>query len=269
MGGLALLGLSVVYIGSEMVMAKAWPMPEAAFHVPKNATVAEGAHLATTLGCIDCHGARLEGLYMDFVPNSTVYSRNLPALARTYTDADFERVIRRALKPDASSVVVMPSNQYASLTDRETGSLIAYIRSIKSDAPQVPDPKYGLMVRTGLMLGMFSTEATARANNKPPLDLGPGLATGRHIAMTACAECHTSSLAGHNGDPLQTPDLAIVASYDRSDFIRFMRTGKAPGNRELELMSASARARFSHFTDAELNALYDYLAARGQKLAAQ
>jgi cytochrome c553 len=269
MGGVALLAVGGIYLGSEMVRTKTWPMPGGAFHVPANATVVEGAHLASTLGCTDCHGARLEGQYMDFVPGSTVYSRNLPALARTYTDADFERAIRGALKPDGSSVIVMPSNQYAGLTDRETGSLIAYIRSIRSDAPQVPDPQYGLMVRTGLMLGKFSTEATARANAKPPLDLGPGLATGRHIAMTACAECHTSSLAGHDGAPLETPDLAIVAAYDRPDFIRFMHTGKAAGNRELELMSAVARARFSHFSDAEVNALYDYLAARGQKLAAQ
>jgi hypothetical protein len=31
-------------------------------------------------------------------------------------------------------------------------------------------------------------------------------------------------------------------------------------------MSATARARFSHMSDAELRALYDYLAARGHKL---
>jgi mono/diheme cytochrome c family protein len=267
--GLVLLGMGWVYFRSETVRAKVWPMPEAAFHVPRDSTVADGAHLAKTLGCVDCHGARLEGQYMDFIPGSTVYSRNLPALAGTYTDADFERVIRRALKPDGRSVMIMPSNQYAGLTDRETGSLIAYIRSIKSNLPQVPDLQYGLMVRVAIMQGMFPTEATARRDYKPPLDLGPGLSTGRHIAMTSCAECHTSTLAGHNGPPVQSPDLAIVASYERPDFIRFMRTGKAAGNRELPLMSAVARARFSHFSDIEVNALYDYLVARGQKLVAQ
>jgi len=44
------------------------------------------------------------------------------------------------------------------------------------------------------------------------------------------------------------------------------RTGKAAGNRELPLMSTVARVRFRHFSDGELNAIYDYLAARGRKL---
>jgi hypothetical protein len=45
-----------------------------------------------------------------------------------------------------------------------------------------------------------------------------------------------------------------------------MRTGKAVGNRELPMMSAVARVRVSHLGDTDLNALYDYLAARGRKL---
>jgi hypothetical protein len=60
--------------------------------------------------------------------------------------------------------------------------------------------------------------------------------------------------------------LSIVASYERADFLRFMRTGKAVGNRELPMMSAVARVRVSHLGDTDLNALYDYLAARGRKL---
>ena len=57
-----------------------------------------------------------------------------------------------------------------------------------------------------------------------------------------------------------------MASYDRGDFLKFMHTGKAAGNRELHMMSTVARVRMSKLTDAELNALYDYLAARGRKL---
>jgi hypothetical protein len=48
-----------------------------------------------------------------------------------------------------------------------------------------------------------------------------------------------------------------VVSYERADFVKLMRTGKAAGNRELPLMSATARARFRHFSDDELNAVYD------------
>lgn len=53
----------------------------------------------------------------------------------------------------------------------------------------------------------------------------------------------------------------------RSDFLNFMHTGKAMGNRELRMMSAVARVRIGHLTDTDLNALYDCLAARGRKLS--
>ena len=46
-----------------------------------------------------------------------------------------------------------------------------------------------------------------------------------------------------------------------------MRTGKAAGGRELKFMSPTARTRFAHFSDDEIAALYDYLAARGEKLS--
>jgi hypothetical protein len=72
-----------------------------------------------------------------------------------------------------------------------------------------------------------------------------------------------TSLGGHEGD---TPDLTLVAAYEYDDFQTFMRTGRAVGSRQLRLMSTTARARFSHMSDAEIRALYDYLAARGRKL---
>jgi len=102
---------------------------------------------------------------------------------------------------------------------------------------------------------------------KPALDLGPKYEHGRHLAMTACGECHTTALQGETPpQPGHPPDLSIIAAYDRSAFLHFMHTGKAVGNRELPMMSALARVRISHLGDTDLNALYDYLVARGRKL---
>jgi hypothetical protein len=44
-----------------------------------------------------------------------------------------------------------------------------------------------------------------------------------------------------------------------------MRTGVATGERQVGLMSQVARGRFVHFTDAEVDAIYDYLAARARR----
>ena len=87
----------------------------------------------------------------------------------------------------------------------------------------------------------------------PALDLGAQFARGRQIAMAACGECHTTALAGEvPPQPHHPPDLSIVASYERADFLKFMHTGKAAGNRELRMMSdvgartdqSSERSRF-------------------------
>jgi cytochrome c553 len=77
-------------------------------------------------------------------------------------------------------------------------------------------------------------------------------------ASDACTECHGLDLTGGE----KAPDLRVAASYSAEAFTRLLRTGKAAGDRELELMSGVARRRFSHFNDAEIQALQTYLLAR-------
>ena len=67
---------------------------------------------------------------------------------------------------------------------------------------------------------------------------------------------------------LKTPDLMVAAAYDPEDFDRFMRTGKAAGNRELPMMSGVARDRFALFTSQENAALHEYLKARVNRVMA-
>ncbi len=193
-------------------------------------------------------------------------SRNLTRLAQTFSDADFDHAIRRGLRPDGTSVAEeMPADAFQFVTDADLGDMVSYIRSLPPAGADIAPPSYDLKARYKLLYGGGKVDAMWFADQKPALDLGPNYARGRQLAMAACGECHTTSL---HGQPGATPDLLIVASYDRADFVHFMRTGKAAGNRELPLMSDTARQRFSHFDDAELGQIYDYLAARGQKLTA-
>jgi cytochrome c553 len=121
--------------------------------------------------------------------------------------------------------------------------------------------------RFKLLRGQVKTDRMWFPLQTPALDLGAPYVRGRQIAMTACGECHGTTLEGQTISPdHRPPNLSIVAAYARADFLKFMHTGKAIGNRELSMMSAVARVRVSHLSDADLNALYDYLAARGTKL---
>lgn len=96
--------------------------------------------------------------------------------------------------------------------------------------------------------------------------------------MTAinCAECHGPALKG--GDRAQadfnpsfgarwppTPDLAIVGAYDLQKFNRLMRTGVPANGRKLDEMADVAKQDLTHFTDDEIETLYDYLQERAKR----
>lgn len=270
LAGLAMCGAFAIYFISEQMLDRRFAVPRTPFKAVRTAeTVARGKHLATIAGCTHCHGRDLQGALFDALPSdSAVYARNLRRVMQTWSDADFEHLLRHGVKPDGRGAIVMPSDGYVYLDDSDVGALIAYLRSLPVEKADTPPARFGLFSRLGLILGLFKADFEYMGLGKPPLDLGPRYAKGRHLALTACAECHGTALTGHSDDPnFITPDLMIVAAYSREDFTTLLRTGKAAGNREIGLMSDAARWRFAEFTDDEVGALYDYLSARGAKLA--
>lgn len=268
----ALAAVAYVYVASESEIAKSYPLPPSRLHASSDAdSIARGKHFAAAYGCMDCHRKNLQGT---FIPDFRMTSRNLTRLAKTFTDADFDHAVRMGLRPDGTSVAEqMPSDAFQFMAAADLADIVAYLRSLPPQGNDVPIPSFGLMQRAAFLKGIMHTDQFWFGMQKAALDMGPHYARGRSLAMAACGECHMTALTGPPPDPGQLgprpPDLSLVASYDRADFLRFMRTGKAAGNRELRMMSAAARVRFSHFTDSELGAIYDYLSARGKQLAEQ
>jgi hypothetical protein len=54
----------------------------------------------------------------------------------------------------------------------------------------------------------------------------------------------------------------IVGAYTPAEFAKLMREGIPKDGKERELMTRTARNRFAHFTNDEVNALYTYLAGK-------
>jgi mono/diheme cytochrome c family protein len=262
---LALAAVAYVYIASEQIIGRHYPLPSSHIHASTDPKViALGQHLVRPYGCADCHRPNLQGT---FIEDFGMSSRNLTRLATTFSDADFDRAIRRGLRPDGTSVAEsMPSDAFQYMPDADVVAIISYIRSLKVAGENIPEPSYDLVRRLGLLKGDVKVGQAWFPLQKPALDLGPPYARARVMATSACGECHGTSLEGQGGAPHTPPNLTLVASYDRGDFVKLMRTGKAAGNRELHMMSAVARVRMSKLTDSELNGLYDYLSARGKKL---
>src|SRR5258708_37248752 len=145
--------------------------------------------------------------------------------------------------------------------DNGLGAIIAYGRSLPRGGQDPVEWRPGWQGRWAMATGEFPPGVTfvAVARAQAPRDLGAATARGRHLASVACAECHGGDLTGQKGGP---PDLAVAGAYDPADFHRLMRTGVAAGGRQVGMMSAVARKRFSHFTDDEVEAIRLYLVAR-------
>jgi len=231
--------------------------------------VARGAHLAVVYGCTDCHGDDLRGRPFPHPdPFTAVTSANLTRKAARYSDADFARVIREGVTPQGYSVEFMPSNAFLRMPDDEVAAIVAYIRSLPPGGDDPPEWRPGWKGRWAMATGKFPPGMAFMpdALAKAPRDLGAPTAQGRHLASIACSECHGTDLKGDkSGKP---PDLSIVGAYDPADFHRLMKTGVAAGGRQVGMMSAAARKRFSHFTDAEVEAIRLYLVARANAPAA-
>lgn len=262
---LLVLASAIVYLLSERLLRRSYLEPHVAIVVPSDAqSVRAGHRLAQVRGCSGgCHGANIEGgIFVDNLLLARLVAPNLTAAVRRYSDADLARIIRRGVRPDGSSLIGMPSEMFAGLTDPDLGAILAYLRSVPPAPGPRPERRLGPVARIAFVAGKLrpAAELVRRASELTGTWPQPGdsTASGGYLARTSCTECHGLELRG--GDA--APDLRIAAGYSFQAFSNLMRLGKALGNRELPLMSSVARQRFNHFTDQELQDLYDFLIVR-------
>jgi mono/diheme cytochrome c family protein len=162
----------------------------------------------------------------------------------------------------------MPSNAFIRMPDDDVAAIVAYIRSAPRGGDDPAEWRPGWRGRWAMATGAFPPGMAflADARAKAPRDMGGETALGRHLASVACSECHGTDLKGDkSGKP---PDLTIAGAYDPAGFHRLLKTGVAAGGRQVGMMSAVARKRFSHFSDDEIEAIRLYLVARANAPAA-
>jgi cytochrome c553 len=264
MAAVAGAGVFVVQRSTVLLGARPVPPPSAVRAVSTPEAIERGAHLTVVTDCGGCHGADLAGQAIG-VAGSRIQAPNLTIVSRRLSDAQLDRAIRRGLSPKGFSELAMPSQAYGGFSDDETSAIIAYLRSLPPKGAEAAQPPPGFLLRANLALGVFKTATDRLAGAKPPLDAGPALASGRHLALVACGQCHGTDLSGGSGLP--GPDLTVRGYYSPEQFRTLMRTGQAPDERDMALMARTARASFSHFSDEEISALYAYLDARDRRLS--
>ncbi len=270
---IVVLVLATIYFLSERLLRRMYDVEGAAVTVPTDAaSITEGLRLATLRGCYGgCHGSGFGGeVFLDEpFPMNVLIGRwltpDLTALAEARTDAELERSIRHGVNAEGRSVLAMPSEMLAYLSDEDLGRILASLRAEPPAHGAPASRRLGPLVRFLLLRGEFEPAAAMIDHSVTPPTRTPTapLTLGEYLAMTACTECHGLDLMGSPaaGPAPAFPPLAVVAGYTRGQFGRLMKEGVPASELELDLMKDVALGRFANFTEAEVTALFTYLNA--------
>jgi cytochrome c553 len=267
--GIALVvGLVLALIGRSRLNGRY----EVAAALPGDAVVSAsaemGARIAVTRGCTECHAEGMKGRVFLDIPPGLIVAPNLTkgrggVGARYASPDDWNRAVRYGVRPDSSLLVpFMPYDFFNRLSEADAASVAAYLASLSPVDNELPATK--LRPPGYIMNGLPNMSPSARLAelNKPRTTPAPGSTAdyGRYLASTTCVGCHSENmLGGPHFDPAgkPAPGLSHVGAWSREDFVRAMRTGVAPGERQLT--DWMPWKMYAMFTDDELTALHEFV----------
>lgn len=259
-----LIAIGYVYFASEREFARQYNATEIlSVPLPTDATQTEEGHrLAQITGCTHCHGDNLAGgAPIDIPPLARFVPPNITSTLPEMSDAQLAGLLRRGVKRDGTGVWFMPSEMYRHLHDQDLARLIAWVRTVPPSEGVTEHSQIHLMGRMIVTLGQFKSGARQIEETAGAPAIPPG--RGAYLVMNACSECHGQDL---NGIPeAKSPSLALAKAYSAEQFARLMRDGVGTGDRTFELMTPTAKVRFSHLTTEEVQAVYEFLQSRFEK----
>lgn len=271
---LALLGASVVYAASERKLRRTYDTSVDSVRVPTDAaSIARGEHLVrNVIDCTLCHGEDLGGaVYSSSSAIGTVAGPNLTrgkgGVGADYADMDYVRAIRRGVRRDGRSLIVMPSEVFTHLSQEDLGAVIAFLKQAPPVDRNVPKSGFGPMGRALLAAGKMNILVAGKTPRITPPASVPADTTaayGKYIAdISGCHGCHGYGLSG--GPVAGPPGLppasnltpAGIGSWSEADLARAVREGRRPDGSQLdEFMPWKV---FRGMTDAEIHAIWLYL----------
>jgi mono/diheme cytochrome c family protein len=281
---LVLVAVGALYAWSTWRLRQHHEVRVTPVSIPTDAAAIErGRHLATSVAlCTQCHGADLGGkMFFDggamtarlAAPNLT-WGRG--GVAAAYTDTDWLRAVRHGVAPDGRALLVMPSADFARFSAEDIGAILAFVKSRPSVDREWPRPAVGpigralLAMDTKHILPVLSIDHAAPPPVMPTSD--DVLARGQHLVSVAgCRGCHTPELTGGAGPPPGAANITPVGlgGWTERDFMHALRTGVAPGGRQL---APSLPRAYGAMTDEELRAIWAFLRtvpAKGEKTPRQ
>ena len=239
---LALIGAGVVFGASERKLRKPYDTSVDSVHVPTDsASIARGEHLVrNVIDCTICHGDDLGGaVYSSSPAIGTVAGPNLTrgkgGVPAGYADIDYVRAIRRGVKPDGRSLIVMPSEVFTHLSQEDLGAVLAFLKQAPPVDREVPKSGFGPVGRALLATGKMNILVAGKTPRQTPVESVPRDTTpayGKYIAdISGCHGCHGYGLSG--GPVAGPPGLppasnltpAGIGNWTEADLSRALREG--------------------------------------------
>lgn len=222
----------------------------------------EGRRLIHAFGCNGCH--RASGSTIADIPNvARIVAPNLTRVVHDYSDEEFVRIVRAGVKRDGTSALIMPSREYANISDDDLATMLNYLRNTQTLPDHQPaTTEIRFMGRAAIASGKVPFSAKLAQPVLAPLHRPTDVpeVEGEHLVKAICRHCHEITAEHDDGWGIIAPPLALMGqAYSREDFRKLLRTGVAMGNRDLGLMSEIAREDLSHMTDTEIDAIHAYL----------
>ena len=264
-----------LYFMSQRRLDRKWTVAAHAVTVPTDSlALARGRHMAVAISkCGDCHGADFGGAqFIDEPPVARLYATNLTrgkgGIGATYSDLDWERAIRHAVRPNGDGLLFMPSLEFQWLTDEDLAALIAYLKSVPPVDREATPNRVGPIARALFVKGdlvLVPAEQVNHETHPAAVPMAVSVEYGRYLAnVGGCTGCHGPTLSGGK-IPGTPPDWKPAANltpaglghYTEEDFFRALREGMRPGNVPIDtLMPVKATKQM---TDDEIRALWMYL----------
>src|SRR5689334_2533268 len=201
------VGAGVVYAASERKLRRTYDGTVDSVHVPTDAvSIARGEHLVrNVIDCTLCHGEDLGGaVYSSSRAIGTVAGPNLTrgkgGIGADYGDMDFVRAIRRGVRRDGRSLIVMPSEVFTHLSQEDLGAVIAFLKQAPPVDREVPKSGFGPVGRALLASGKMNilvAGKTPRIDVPVAVPRDTSATYGKYIAdIAGCHGCHGYGLSG-------------------------------------------------------------------------
>ncbi|MEP7284393.1 MAG: c-type cytochrome [Chloroflexota bacterium] len=241
-----------------------------------------GQYLVQVAGCAGCHGSPklatdkgvpLAGGNVFRGPLGSFTARNLTTL-QDWTFKEFDQALRQGIEPYTQKVLapIMPYGVFRNLSDSDVASIGEYLKSLTpvvndNMAPSKPNDGYKAL-------------KPLPAVSIPDLKIDDSAAYGAYLvnAVATCGSCHNphdKTGAVIKGDeltggtrsfgPPEQPRVApsIIGAaltahgFSEENFAAMMHLGIRPQG--VALAGSMPWRRFSHMTDSDLAAMWNYL----------